>query len=280
MTRIETVAGAASSRAVLCLHCSTGSSRQWRSLAGALGEEYRIIAPDLLGYGENAPWTPGHGLRLETEVRRLLPWILSAPGPVDVVAHSFGAAVAVKLALTHPDKVRSLTLYEPVLIGLLTEDDATALDEITMVSGRVGGALSDGDTDAAARHFVDFWSGAGTWSGMGETRREGVRTRIEKVRADFGALLTDDTTLSDLERLDIPVLCLSGNRSPAATRRVADRLADAFPDARTRRFEEAGHMGPITHAEEVNASIAEFFRFLFARRTERVPYTPVTARAA
>jgi len=280
MASIEMAAGGGSSRGVLCLHCSTGSSRQWRSLAGVLGDGYRVIAPDLLGYGDNVPWTPGRGLRLETEVRRLLPLILSSQGPVDVVAHSFGAAVAVKLALTHPDKVRSLTLYEPVLFGLLTEDDTATLDEITAVSGRIGGALSDGDTDSAARHFIDFWSGSGTWDSMPNARREGVRARIEKVRADFGALLIDETTLSDLERLDVPVLCLSGGQSPAAARRIADILAAAFPDARTRRFEAAGHMGPLTHAGQVNASIAEFFRFLFAQRTERVPYTPVTARAA
>lgn len=280
MASIETVAGGGSSRGVLCLHCSTGSSRQWRALAGVLGDGYRVMAPDLLGYGENAPWTPGRGLRLETEVRRLLPLILSSPGPVDVVAHSFGAAVAVKLALTHPDKVRSLTLYEPVLFGLLTEEDTAALDEITVVSGRVGDALSDGDTDSAARHFIDFWSGNGTWDSMPNARREGVRARIAKVRADFGALVVDETTLSDVERLDVPVLCLSGSQSPTATRRIADVLAAAFPDARTRRFEEAGHMGPITHAGQVNASIVEFFKFLFTQRTERVPYTPVTARAA
>ena len=76
---------------------------------------------------------------------------------MDVVAHSFGAAVAVKLALTHPDKVRSLTLYEPVLFGLLGEDDSAACGEIAAVSRKVAGALVDGDTDAAARHFIDFW---------------------------------------------------------------------------------------------------------------------------
>ena len=274
-----------SAQPTLCLHCSTGSSKQWRSLAARLGQRRRIIAPDLLGYGDNPPWPRGRSLRLEEEVHRLLPLLASATRPVDVVAHSFGAAVAVKLALEYPEKVRSLCLYEPVLLGLLNEDagSTSAFSEILMMSAKVARSLSDGDADRAAARFIDFWSGDGTWESMPEARREKVRARIQKVRADFDALLADDTTLADLARLDIPVLCLSGARSPAATRRIADLLAITLPRAESRRFEQAGHMGPLTHARTVDASIEKFFKFL-ARQGKHwgdaTPYTPFTAHAA
>ena len=267
-------------RPILCLHCSTGSSRQWRSLEAALGRACRIIAPDLLGYGDNPPWEPGRALSLAAEVRRLLPLL---PGePVDVVAHSFGAAVAVKLALDHPHRVRSLTLYEPVLFGLLEADSDAhgAIAEIDAIRVAVGGALADGDTDTAARRFVDFWSGDGAWAGTPEARRAPVRTRIYKVRADFRALIADRTTRADLERLDVPALCLSGARSPEATRRIVDVLARALPRAERRCFAGAGHLGPLTHADDVNACIVEFLRFLFRQRDERAVHTRVTARAA
>ncbi len=269
----------------LFLHCSTGSSKQWRSLAARLGEGRRIIAPDLLGYGDNPAWPRNRSLRLEDEVRRLLPLLACAPCPVDVVAHSFGAAVAVKLALEHPDKVRSLCLYEPVLLGLLRENagSSAALSEILVMSVKVGRCLSDGDADRAAARFIDFWSGGGTWESMPEARRVMVRTRIEKVRADFDALLADNMTLADLARLDIPVLCLSGARSPAVTRRIADLLVVTFPRVQSERFEQAGHMGPLTHARTVDASIERFVRFLpqqASHRGDAAPYTPFTARAA
>lgn len=281
-------AGAASPETVLCLHCSTGSSRQWRLLAEFLDTQfpvgtYRIIAPDLLGYGANHPWTPGRGHRLESEVRRLLSSLHDAPGPVHVVAHSFGAAVALRLALDHPYRVRSLTLYEPVLINLLkAEPDAgELLGEIGHVSTRVGAALADGDADASASHFIDFWSGPGTWHGMRDSRRANVRDRIHKVLADFDALLADGTTRADLSRLDIPSLCLSGAESPAATRRIVDILAATLPRTSSLRIEGAGHMGPLTHAGEVNSRVAEFLRFPAsnARRAEHSARIP-TARAA
>jgi pimeloyl-ACP methyl ester carboxylesterase len=281
--------GRVSGRPTLCLHCSTGSSRQWASLASALGKGRHVIAPDLLGYGENPAWRYGRRLRLDDEVRQLLPLLAGAGAPVDVVGHSFGAAVATKLALEHPQRVRSLCIYEPVLFGLLKEDAgaAAARSEILAISGEVGGALSEGDTHTAAARFIDFWSGDGTWSRMPAARREGVRDRIHKVRADFEALLAEETTLAQLARLEIPVLCLSGKRSPAATRRVADLLSATLHSVRSTRFEDAGHMGPLTHAGEVNASIARFFRFLSLhervqewRYKGRAPYTPFAACAA
>ncbi|NCF82322.1 MAG: alpha/beta fold hydrolase [Proteobacteria bacterium] len=267
---------------ILCLHCSTGSSRQWRSLAASLGDRHRVIAPDLLGYGNNPPWAPNWDLRLETEVRRLVQLMVSAPGPVDVVAHSFGAAVAVKLALLHPEKVRSLTVFEPVLFALLRRDadSRAALAEIFAASSQIDYSLADGNTDRAARTFIDFWSGNGTWSSMPQARRQGVSARIEKVRADFDALLADETTLSELARLDIPVLCLSGEQSPAVTRRITDLLCAALPRVRSKRFEEMGHMGPLTHPRLVNDSIEEFLKFLPVQPAAGATYTPVIDRAA
>ena len=278
----RSAAGRDPRRPILCLHCSTGSSRQWRSLAAFLGDRHRVIAPDLLGYGNNPPWAPNWGLRLETEVRRLVQLMASAPGPVDVAAHSFGAAVAIKLALLHPEKVRSLTVYEPVLFALLRQDadSRAALAEIFSTSANIGYSLADGNANAAAQTFIDFWSGAGTWTSMPRVRRQGVSARIEKVRADFDALLADETTLSELAQLDIPVLCLSGEQSPAVTRRIADLLCAALPRARSKRFEELGHMGPLTHARLVNNSIEEFIKFLPVQPATGATYTPVTARAA
>jgi pimeloyl-ACP methyl ester carboxylesterase len=294
MASIDTVAAAYadcrsapqhSTPTALCLHCSTGSSRQWTSLAAALDDTHQVVAPDLLGYGENLPWSDGRQLTLDEEVSRLLPFLEHADAPVDVVGHSFGGAVAVKLALTHPQWVRSLCVYEPVLLGLLRQDErgAAALSEILETSALFRGCLDRGaDADAAAL-FIDFWSGPGTWRQMPEGRRDSVRTRIGKVRADFEALLSDDMTLSALAELDIPVLCLSGKRSPAATRRVTELLDATLPNVRSRCFDNAGHMGPITEPHEVNASIAAFFNFLSRHggRSDRgTPSMVLTARAA
>jgi len=274
-------AARAAGPAILCLHCSTGSSRQWRALAAQLDKTRAIIAPDLLGYGENPAWPRGRRSTLALEVARVLEHIPPESGPVDVVAHSFGAAVAVKLALTHGEKVRSLTLYEPVLFGLLREDmGAACLAEIFTLGRHIEHALSGRDMDGAARQFIDFWSGAGSWDTMAQARRQGVRDCIDKVRADFEALLADETNIAALASLEMPVLCLSGGQSPGVTRRIAQLLARTVPRIMSKRFENAGHMGPLTHADEVNACIDAFLSFLSTQPIDVKPHTAFSARAA
>ena len=267
--------------AILCLHCSTGSSRQWRALAARLGGKRAIIAPDLLGYGANPSWPRERRSSLGLEVARVLEQLPADLGPVDVVAHSFGAAVAVKLALGHAHRVRSLTLYEPVLFGLLSQDlDAVALAEIFTLGARMEQALASRNLDAAARHFIDFWSGAGSFDTMAPARRQGVCASIDKVRADFGALLDDETTTETLARLDMPVLCMYGERSPGVTRRIAQLLARIVPGITTKRIDGAGHMGPLTHADEVNACIEAFVCFLSTQQAKVNPSSAFSARAA
>lgn len=268
-------------RPILCLHCSTGSSRQWQSLETRLGPERRIIAPDLLGYGANPPWHGKWRPRLGDEVHALRPLLASADGPVDVVAHSFGAAVALKLATDSPASVRSLCLYEPVLFGLLREHPSAtrALTEVFMTVGGIESALALGDRAAAARRFVDFWSGNGTWRAMPEPRRACLAERIVKVPADFEAVFADDVPAARLRRLNVPVLCVAGDRSPQAVRRISSILVETLPRARHERLADAGHMGPLTHARAVNERIADFLGDVAAGRADSVP-TPFTARAA
>ena len=67
----------------------------------------------------------------------------------------------------------------------------------------------------------------------------------------------------ELSHLKRPMLCLSGTRTVAATQRIAALLRTALPRALHEALPGMGHMGPVTHAEQVNARIAAF---LIARR--------------
>jgi pimeloyl-ACP methyl ester carboxylesterase len=53
---------------IVLLHCSSGSSSAWKPVIARLSEDYRALAPDLLGYGRNATWPRGAVLRLDDEL--------------------------------------------------------------------------------------------------------------------------------------------------------------------------------------------------------------------
>src|SRR5947209_9181328 len=104
---------------VLLLHGSASSSAMWNPAIDLLKPRFRVIAPDLIGYGRTDSWPDHHDFTLDEEVRLIAPLIRHAPAPAHVVAHSYGGATALRLAVTHPGLIRSLTLIEPVAFYLL-----------------------------------------------------------------------------------------------------------------------------------------------------------------
>jgi lipase len=100
---------------LMAIHGLTGHGKRWQSLATQHLAEITVAAPDLIGHGRSswaAPWT------IDANVAALAALLEhQAEGPVVVVAHSFGSAVALHLAAAHPDRVAALVLLEPA-IGL------------------------------------------------------------------------------------------------------------------------------------------------------------------
>lgn len=245
--------------AVLCLHSSGASSRQWDALAERLAGRHRVLAADLAGHGKSPGWGAGEAPSLEGEVARLVP-LLAGEGRVHLVGHSYGAAVAIKLALALPGRVASLALYEPVLFRFLL--DAPGRDpggeEIVRAAATMRAALAAGDGERSARTFVDYWSGEGAWSRIEAAARATIVERMPAVMGCFDALFGDGTRRDELARLHVPALLVSGTGSPASSRGVAAMLSGALPRLRRRVLEGVGHMGPVTHPGTVNPLIEEF----------------------
>jgi len=249
---------AATGEPVMLLHCTGGSGSQWHDIKEALGERFQVVAPDLCGYGDRPHWRGSGGFSLADEVALLAPLFDTLAQPVHIIGHSYGGAVALALARQFPDRARSLTVIEPAAFHLLMggdDADQQALDEIRTIAAAVSEGLLCGDYVRAARRFVDYWSGEGTWAAMSEQKRTALVTRIGKVALDFWAALNEPTRLDDFTRLKIPTLVLRGSRSPLPPRRICWRLAGALPDAELRTVDGAGHMLPITHAKDVGQLI-------------------------
>ena len=253
---------------VICLHCSGSSPRQWTRLAAELGSEHPTLAPELIGYGRDAPWNAAGETTLDDEAARIEAIVDAERGPVCLVGHSYGGAVATRVALHRRERVVGLALYEPVLFSLIARDagDNDAGREILATGLAIRDDVCAGRVEQAAGCFVDYWSGDGTWQTMDEGRRRGVCARMPKVAQEFAALFDDAVPLAAYTRLTMPVLWLEGEATRLPPKAVARRLLPALADARQVRIAGAGHMGPITHPDAVNAEILRFVRRLEQRR--------------
>jgi pimeloyl-ACP methyl ester carboxylesterase len=248
---------------VVLLHSSTGSKGQWRTATSEWANQYRVIAPDLLGYGDTGSWRGPHALTLADEVEIVAAVIDRTDCPVHLVGHSYGGAVALHTAMKLGSRVASLCLVEPTafyLLAQVSDDEPQAMDEFAEIGAVVhdiGESVAAGFPMAAARRFIDYWCGDGAWSQLSSDRKWRISSQIHKVQQDFHALVFDKTQLTAVAALKMPVLILSGTNSPRPPRTLSRIIAQAIPGAFHRTVPYAGHMLPLTHATTVNAHIWE-----------------------
>jgi pimeloyl-ACP methyl ester carboxylesterase len=225
-----------------------------------LAPKFRVLAADSYGAGKSPAWPTEWPVFLRDEVTLLEPVFAHASRPFSLVAHSYGAAVALIAAIEQPDRVQALALYEPTLFALL-DAESPPPNDADGIRGAVAGAIAALDAcnpAHAARCFIDFWMGPGSWDGMPEQRKEPIANSIGNVRGWANALFSEPTPLQAFSQLSIPVLYMIGEDSPLSSRGVARLLTRALPRVEVVEFEGLGHMGPVTHPEVVNQAISRF----------------------
>ena len=252
---------------VVLLHSSASSGRQWRPLAEALADRFHVVAPDLYGYGRTGAWPAETPLTLSDEAALVRAAIDASAArqtsTLHLVGHSYGGAVALRFALENPERIRSLTLIEPVAFHLLRDgarSDRALLGEVALLARAVSDAVAAGAPDRAMAHFVDYWNGAGAWARLAAETRDQLTARAQKVALDFAAVEAERTRLDAHRKITAPGLVLLGTESPRPTRRIAAMLAATLPSARHQAIAGAGHMAPLTHAVRTNALVEPFIR--------------------
>ncbi|EKE44153.1 hydrolase, alpha/beta fold family protein [Oceaniovalibus guishaninsula JLT2003] len=239
-------------RAALLLHCSLARGRAWAPVAARLDDLLQMTMPDLPGHG-GSDWDGADFQRRATEVAATF-----CDGPADLIGHSFGATVALRLAVERPETVRSLTLIEPVFFAAARGTPEHAAHEARMAP--FAAALAQGCDRAAARAFIGVWGGA-PWDAMSDAQRDDMTARIGMVAAqrpgieeDSGGVLTPGR----LEAVGAPVLLIRGSRTQPVMAAIHARLAHRLPDTREVVVDGAGHMVPISHPDAVAGAIRAF----------------------
>lgn len=246
-----------SGRPALLLHSSMSSHRQWLALASTLSATHSCYLPDLSGYGvQPLPAVPSWSLTAEADLMlAVLPDALKTQ-PIDLIGHSYGGALALHLARTQKLQVRQLVLFEPVAFHLLPQlPDASALwQEVRTLAD----ALPQLSAAEAAARFIDYWQHQGFFAGLPARMQQQLALQVAKVTLDFQALSQEPASLADYANaIQCPVLLLSGSHSRQSAQRISAALQAVLSDVRLRRL-ECGHMGPVTHPDLVNRSVADF----------------------
>jgi pimeloyl-ACP methyl ester carboxylesterase len=243
---------------VVLVHSTGMTSRQWKRLAERLAPMHRVYLPDLIGYGASSKFPTSEPFDWTLDVVGIESLLDAIVEPVHLVGHSYGGLLALAAALHRRGRIRSLACVEPVAWGVLrAKGDVSFAFESMPYYDRL--VLPD-EADAAEKWltwFVDYWNGEGAFAALPERMRASFFATIGVCFGEVRSLLEDRTTASTWATIDAPSLFIRGERSPREARRVAEVLAQSLPHAALYEVRGAGHMSPLTHADEVAARIAE-----------------------
>ncbi|OZA06853.1 MAG: hypothetical protein B7Y02_14720, partial [Rhodobacterales bacterium 17-64-5] len=144
-------------RPVLALHCSLAHAGAWSALAAALGG-VTITATDAPGHGRAPDWLPGTDMHaLATAQSIAMAESLGQGAKIDLIGHSFGGTVALRIAVERPDLVRSLTLVEPVIFAAGRAVDAAVYEDFRAAHLGFAALVEEGDHAGAAAIFHSHW---------------------------------------------------------------------------------------------------------------------------
>ncbi len=244
---------------VILLHASASNGCQWKSLVNQLSQRWKVIVPDLPGYGGSQDPVAAGCRGLEPQALAVLDLIDHFGGQAHVVGHSMGGAVAMRLAVGVPECLRSLTLIEPTCFHLLrsgSREDQELFGEIQSLSRRIAAAAVDGEVNAGMRRFIDYWNGQGAWAMMQSSQRIKASQYIGRIMADFAAGLAENWSVEQIRELLSPLVVISGTESPAPALRAAEVIVGAASGSKHHSIAGAGHMLPSTHSVETAALVA------------------------
>jgi pimeloyl-ACP methyl ester carboxylesterase len=242
------------------IHGSWVDHHTWDAVVPGLARSLEMIVYDRRGHGQS-PAAPRQ--KPVAEDASDLAGVLEAANlyPAHLVAHSYGGAVALRLALDRPDLVRSLAIHEPPFYGLLADDPASAAEggllreEIRDVQQMV----RRGDALGAARRFSERIAGEpGAFDRFPPALQEQFVAHAPRWAEEFDdpdAFAPDPAALHELL---IPVLLTVGDRSPDVLHRISLALAHDLRNSRLQPLENVGHAPQFSQPDLYVAVLGTF----------------------
>lgn len=248
---------AGSGPAVILIHSSASGMRQWRALTETLRDRCRVIAVNLFGYGSTSPWPAARPLTVADQAELVAAAAALAAGPVALVGHSLGGAVALEAAARLGGRVRVVIVFEPILFGHLeTHGPADAYDEIAKLARRYGELAQAGDWNGAGEWFIDYWARPGTWAAMPDERTQNTMAMLPPVVHEWAMATTGLRPLEGWRAITAPVHVIRAADSRAPTRAIVALLAETYPAWHMHEVPAGGHMAPLARPDLVNPVIA------------------------
>ena len=239
---------------LVLVHGSPGEGRSWARVMRHLAD-FRVLTPDLPGYGGSDPVPPQPAGRTASIARAIAALISGIGEPVWLAGHSYGGNVALHAALRAPQTVRGLLLLEPVFFrALALAGETQAYEDARSLFGRYVERVDAADP-AATAIMVDYWFGSGAFDRLPAPVAAFLAAATARNALDVKSCFAEDLAREALRGFDRPAIVACGDDTTTVAPAIARALARLLPDARLRELAGANHGMLDTNPELVAAAI-------------------------
>jgi len=236
---------------LILVHGSIADYRIWNSVIPAFEEHFTVIAVDRRGRGQSGNTSK---YSFEDEVEDLLAVIESFGGPVNLLAHSYGASISLEAAL-RTTSLSKLALYEPAIIVDVTDTPVNGLlDKIEAYvdEGKGEEAVKAFFVDAMQRPVqeIEMMRSRPAWQSMVAV----AHTLPREMRA-----VQEYTFVPDrFKKILAPTLLLVGGSSDKLMTSVTKALNKAIPRSQVVSLEGQHHSAMNTAPKLFSDEVVRF----------------------
>jgi pimeloyl-ACP methyl ester carboxylesterase len=250
---------------VVLVHSASTGNWQWRRLIEDFGGRRRALAVNLYGYGKTPSWPEGRSQRLDAQAALVDAVAAETRGPLVLIGHSFGGAVAMKAALSLADRLAALVLIEPNPFYLLAQHRrAEAFAEISRLHALTKARGGAGGWAHAGAAFADYWGGAGSWDAMPAERRQAFLASFRNTFYEWDGVMGETTPVTAYAPLAQRMLLMVAEGTKRPIREIGEILVEHLPGLHVAPIARGGHMAPLSHPADVNPAVIAFLDRMLA----------------
>ena len=233
------------------IHAFPLDSSMWHAQVEFFSERYRVVTPDIIGFGGSQPphkWTIAE---MGEELLSLLDQLKIER--CTLIGLSLGGYIALPFALAHPERVEDLVLAH-------TRARADNENERTSRSNMIDGLQKEGIATLPDKVLPRLLG-----SGAGSDVRSRVRASIERVSADAAihavTAMRDRTDQTpNLKRLHCPTLVIAGSGDAILPVEDCERMAAEIPGGDFTLITNTGHLSNLEDPMAFNGALDLFLR--------------------
>lgn len=244
---------------VVLLHGSgpgVNALANWQATLQGLSGDYRVLAPDMVGYGETAR-PAGTIYGVSTWVRHVMSFLDRMDlGTVHLIGNSMGGLVALHIAQLHPERVGKLVLMGTPGPSFVPGPGLRALRDYSPSLDNMRALLLENFAHDPAIVTDDL------------VRRRYEMSARPDVRAAYHAMFHDpahagnslELSAAGVRSVQVPTLIVHGKHDKVIPLESGLELVELIPGADGLVFAASGHWPQIERAHDFNTAVRDFLR--------------------